>query len=413
MATSVSFGPRSAALFDTLMHVLVLSLVLQVIFIYRLRQTEINAASENLNKAVAQVTANAPTLSKTTIDLFKAVTTEDQYNAKRANNLVLMRNWYMIGGFGAACLVLYVMMRYSCQAKDSYAVLNHTVGSNVALLACVGVIEMVFIVFVVLKFRPTGPNFLSNVAQNRVAQVGTGTPVTDAHLPTSHKAMVYICIAAAVGYLIWTAKDKEFDAEKNKTITSALMHLNYTGIIWQACAISVAINLVFFTFGKKQEVLIMQSSTERVVDDLTTPLWNTLGVMAPDEKAALEDDLKQLEPKPVEPPNNEAVYLRAFLITFIVFGMCGISSMFKRAYAGKDSKIDWKQMGRTAALSACCSLFAEFTFLNDVTSDYNVITTQGVKDIIARQFELKLARKYAGSPGASSPKSAPAPQAAS
>ena len=403
MATiPVSFGPRSAALFDTLMHIFVLSLVLHVLFVYRLRKTEINAGSEHLNKAVANITANAPILSQPTIDLFRAVSTEDQYNAKRSNELVMMRNAYLIGGFGAACVVLYVMMRYSCQKQDSYAVLNHTVGSNLALLGLVGVIEVVFIVFVVLKFRPTSPNFLSNVAQNRIATAATKAPVTNAHLPTSHKAMVYALIAIAITYLVWTANDKSFDAEKNKTIFSSMMHLNYTGIIWQACAISLAINLVFFTFGKKQEVLIMQSSTERVVDDLTAPIWRTLDVMAPTQKMTLEEDLKKLQPKPVVLPNNEAIYLRAFLITFIVFGMCGISSMFKRAYAGKDDAIDWKQMGRTAALSACCRLFAEFTFLNDVPSNYNVITTQGAKDIITRQFELKLARKYAHSSAPSS-----------
>ena len=95
MATiPVSFGPRSAALFDTLMHIFVLSLVLHVLFVYRLRKTEINAGSEHLNKAVANITANAPILSQPTIDLFRAVSTEDQYNAKRSNELVMMRNAY-------------------------------------------------------------------------------------------------------------------------------------------------------------------------------------------------------------------------------------------------------------------------------------------------------------------------------
>ena len=385
------FGPKAAAIFDILLHVFILSLVLQLLYVFKLRQIEDDSTKEEIGKGIEGLIEKAPVMSETTINLYRAITSEDQYNYERANKLALTRNWFMIAGLGGSAALIYLIMQLACKAKNTSEILRHTVAQNLALLVLVMVIELVFILTVVLKYAAVSGDFLGAVAKERI--VNQKKPIEEAGLPRGQIVGIYALSFWALGYLVSTAKrHDEFDPSHNDTMLNTVKHLNFVGILWQATAIVLAINVVFFTLGTEQEKRILRTSVQRVVDDTTKPMWKVLEVLAPEEKALLEEKMrKEVKPAPPTPPDNKKVVMRAIVITLIVFVLCVIASLIKRMMGdAMKQSIPWSAMARTAGIAACCSFLAEFTFLNNIVANYDVMSTQKVRNIVADKFTLKL-----------------------
>ena len=77
-----------------------------------------------------------------------------------------------------------------------------------------------------------------------------------------------------------------------------------------------------------------------------------------------------------------------------VLVVCWIASLPSSALrTGKlldNSAAYWKAMGRTAAIAACCSFVAEYSFLNMVVAEYNVLPNQTVKNILLEKLKIRL-----------------------
>jgi hypothetical protein len=75
------------------------------------------------------------------------------------------------------------------------------------------------------------------------------------------------------------------------------------------------------------------------------------------------------------------------LLVVAMVGVCSAASLVK---LGRGQEVHWGEVGRNAVIAACCSFLAEFTFLNVVVSNYDILTGHKVKNIIIDKLESKL-----------------------
>ena len=177
---SLKFGSVSAVMFDVLVHVFVLSAILQLLFEMKLKSTEHKALYTELEKSIQNGLKSAKiqhTIPSKITDMFREIATSDS-EYKRANKLAIAQNRNFIYILGAVTAAYYCSVRFSCNTKSGSAnlVLFDTLRDNSFMLIVVGIIEALFIFKVILKYVPTKPSFLVTSALERLQKGANAAP---------------------------------------------------------------------------------------------------------------------------------------------------------------------------------------------------------------------------------------------
>ena len=384
-------GPRAVSIFDILMHVMALLVVLHVIYVVKLRYMEEEAVDKEVGDAIDTLIEEAPPLSRRTLGIFKAIANDDQSVQRKANSLSLFSNAMIIGGLAGSCIAIYSVLHLTCKTSGTVEMLRHTVVQNACLILLVGVIELAFVKFVVMHFSPVSKTFIAKVAKERI--LDNRKPIQGRSIKVATTVCTYAVSIAVIVLMLYRTKSLSHDLNYNRSLRDSLKGIDFTNILWQASAICIAVNAIFFTFGAKVEKDMLRTAVQRIVDDNTKPMAQILEEVAPDETKKIMGEVQSRLRAPKESEeledsvDNQTAYVRALILVVAIVGVCSAASLIK---LGRGQEVHWGELGRNAVIAACSSFLAEFTFLNVVVSNYDILTGHKVKNIIVAKLESKL-----------------------
>lgn len=383
--------------FDVLLHIVVLSTLLQVLFEWKIKNVEHNVLKtqaahvlrDYLRSTTAETRAHIAAVVQTpVVQSLKSLTLRDDDHVT-INSLVISRNRLFIGCLAVSTAAFLYTTAAGCGAPWM-PLLRRTLLSTAGLLVVAGVLEIVFFQRVVQKYEAVPPSKISltllrtlqDTVQNADTQLASGgrrseRPPADPSLPARVRLgglFAGLAVLVALG----------------RHHTQAVHVLNPATLLWSGVAVAVVVGTLFFTAGARQEELILEATVQRVVNTTFGVFYNSLLKTRPAEAARLKlriehlhsPDMRKKDAQCAANNNSRrkvAVGILAVAVGGAVAGTAAqrvvFSSLRRR---GHPSFVDDSAptVLRTMLLAAACSFLAEYSFLVQVVAPTRPISVQ-------------------------------------
>ena len=371
-------------LLDALVHVALLSTILQVAFEFKLAKLESSAIHSEVKHALETCLGDVFKHLDVSPRMLKAVGAfvQDDKQHSAINELVLSRNWYFVGGMWLAAIGLYFTMSSGCdqKSKAQHALVN-VAKNNLGMLAIVGAIEAVFISKVVLEYVPSKPSVIRNTVLKRLRNLDeTATCKSSSDDTKLPSAVVGPPLAAAIVVLV------------SVVLKFSESEFSMSSIMWQGTVVAAVVSLFFLTMGTMQETLVMESTVKRIVDSYTVPVYKSIRELSPASAASMRD---RIDAMPTEDSGmdaadraveekNKTLRERAYMIIGITLGaaivVTGIEFSLSGRREGREKAM--RSILVSSALSACCSFIAELNFMANVAASTRPLSVSDVNKTI-------------------------------
>ena len=373
----ISFQGRPEVVFDVLFHVVMLSMVLQVIFELKLSLLErdhIHKLVENALWSTLGKLVTGPKLPSETFDVMDALLGDDEQHHE-INRMIVSRNRVFVGMMALACAGYYLTLSQTCRADKSPEALGSVLKNNLALLAVVGTLEGLFVWLVILEYSPIKPSELQKVVVDRIRNVATPRE-TQEELESQGRRPGYLmmllpallgltssairkrypflsnvtwvgamatCIVAVVFASFGLTQDVECSAIEKPCGSNLSPLLRYgvyaavlavliglsrvysppnsfspSCILWQGFAISTVVSSLFLTLGAEQERLVLKSTVGRIVDSYLQRIYQSAEVVnAPGAQAVAAKLAEALDS--YEVPVDEDMKVKEHNVSLLVY----------------------------------------------------------------------------------------------
>ena len=163
-----NFTGKPEVTFDILIHILILSVILEIVFEKFLQSIERKALTNEISKVIESAMSKIDTeKAKPYVPIIRPWFCNNE-DTSVINSQVVDRNRLFIFSIALACVGYYTTFASSCKARNTKDGLRQTLMNNAALLAVVGVIEGLFVSQVMLKYIPTKPSLMETTVLNRL-----------------------------------------------------------------------------------------------------------------------------------------------------------------------------------------------------------------------------------------------------
>ena len=385
---------KTEIVFDTFVHIFLISLALQIVFIMFLSRMETKFVREKIKSELVN-TVEKIVLTKiedeTASALLKSTIVDNPYFEK-SNSLAISQNWMFVTISGLLSLITYFILSKQCNFKDVYA-LHSTLIGNVILVIGVLVLEILFLNYVILEYKTFDSSLIVNSFHKRVREllVDTDTPLESSHLSPVYIYPSYVVSFIVIFISIYLGKNKNAHSCYSncpKSLGPYLLHiiknLDYTSISCQAACIAIVVNAIFFTFGTAQEKLVIKGTIQTLTDSIYIPVIKFLNTLGFENVITVPDDI---EPGTID---NSIAIKKAFIISGSIVGFFVIILITNEIlHRRKGKKYNYTDLIRRGFISSMCSFISEFSFLNNVVSNYNMVQLKDVESMLLGVIDKK------------------------
>ena len=395
----IKFVGKSETILDILVHIIILSAVLQIVFEVFLQKTEQKTVTKELKNTIQKVFTPLADKVKIPDKVLQGLDVwfQNDTNFTDINTQVKNRNRIVIIALIVMTMGFYISLKNKCKLEDSSTVLNTVLINNGLLLLIVGVIEVLFVTKIMLNYVPTKPSLMSQTVMKRIENFRPSVANKskrncwlqdcNGNLPAIEILSGYLVGFILLIVLTYQYKPTVF------TTTPAL-------IFWQGAIVSAVVSGLFLTLGVQQEKLIMENSINTIVDAYLLKTYQSIDTVAGGSAdTALLKELGSLnapdmsaDDKRVEEKNSTLrVYALAICGTSFAVA-CGVTLIqyyvYKQSFLKKEYKMETaKNMLIGSLIAGVCSFMAEFNFMVSVAAPSRPISTVSIGDIIIKIFE--------------------------
>lgn len=401
-----TFTERNASetIFDILLHIALISLVLQIgfsVFLQKLEQRATNTEIKNALKTILKESLEdyRSEISKIHPDWVESMEVffenDDYFN--NANDLVKQKNWMFIIMLIFSTILFLLTMKYMCRTKGMGHGILKTIGGNLALLVLVGCIEGYFILEIMLNFVPTKPSLMSETVIDRLKKFDNDKTIKNCFIESCPPKLpqyliilgYFVPVISLIGLTVLLSKLKNNQYFKNRRLPDKI---NFPGILWQGAFVAIVVSGAFLTLGKKQEELVLTSTLNKIVDTYVGTLYKSIEKTSPDVADIFMKKLQTLEKPDMTDDdanvkyNNNKMVKKAIYMCLVVVGIALVVHILTITLSKKKEmrlfrKQNIKFVFISALIAACCSFLSEFNFMVAVAAKAEPISVNEVGTI--------------------------------
>ena len=272
------FKNKTEKSFDVIIHIFVLSLVLQIAYKYMLYKQERNEILNIIKKSLEPI-INKSLDSIDNIDIKKEIIQILKYNFKdnnkleSVNDLIFKRNRIVIIFIFLIIVIFFIIMKYSCKSTNMNNI-YHIIINNLLLFIFIGIIEGIIIYFIILKYVPFMPSKINTLIKKNIDNLNNDDEKCNffKSCPPNF-SLFFRIILLGIGLILLTISIIFFPYNNisNNKISLSL-------ILWQSLFISILISFLFFTIGIKQENLVFENTINNVFDNTVKKIYGSLNI---------------------------------------------------------------------------------------------------------------------------------------
>ena len=420
---------KSETVFDILLHISLISLVLQLGYSVFLQKMERNVTVTEVTSGLKSIMGGFLEEYQNTVGEIDTkwieameVWFENSDEFDNANNLVKQKNWMFILMLIFSIVLFLITMRYMCKTKNMKHGVLKTVGNNVGLLLLVGIIEGYFIFKVMLNFVPTKPSLMSDTVIDRLSQISDDQKTNKCFTRSCPPQLPQLVIIAGycipviflIFMIIYLSNLREKFPKTGQNSLSGVVHENMgffrniidgiPGILWQGSFVAIVVSVAFLTIGKKQEELILTGTINKIVDSYVGTIYDSMYEISPSSAENFMNKLRDIQkPDMVDEDkkvleNNKLLVRKAIFMCIVIAG-CALIFHFLFIVMSKNAKMrlyrkqNIKFIAISAVIAALCSFLSEFNFMVAVAAKSEPVSVNDVGKIALNIIKYQTGRE--------------------